>query len=111
MDKCRFDDSNYSVVGPEAKRRGIFFAATYVILCSRQLNTSTSQTRLTISRCGSRQPFVCPRDLSRNRVAQYPGRLVMLCGRARVLARSNRPSRLLNTAIAARSACHLATTG
>jgi hypothetical protein len=27
---------------------------------------STSQTRLTISRCGSPQPFACPRDLSRS---------------------------------------------
>ena len=31
------------------------------------------------------------RAIYRGRVAQYPGRLVMLCDRARVLARSDRP--------------------
>jgi hypothetical protein len=31
------------------------------------------------------------RAIYRGRVSQYPGRLVMLCDRARVLARSDRP--------------------
>ena len=31
------------------------------------------------------------RAIYRGRVAQYPGRLVMFCDRARVLARSDRP--------------------
>ena len=31
------------------------------------------------------------RAIYRGRVLQYPGRLVMLCDRARVLARSDRP--------------------
>jgi hypothetical protein len=31
------------------------------------------------------------RTIYRGRVSQYPGRLVMLCDRARVLARSGRP--------------------
>ena len=31
------------------------------------------------------------RGIYRGRVSQYPGRLVMLCDRARVLARSDRP--------------------
>jgi len=31
------------------------------------------------------------RALYRGRVSQYPGRLVMLCDRARILARSDRP--------------------
>jgi hypothetical protein len=31
------------------------------------------------------------RAIYRRRVSQYPGRLVMLCDRARVLARSDRP--------------------
>ena len=31
------------------------------------------------------------RAIYRGRVAQYPGRVVMLCDRARVLARSGRP--------------------
>ena len=32
------------------------------------------------------------RAIYRGRVAQYPGRLVMLCDRARVSARSDRPA-------------------
>jgi hypothetical protein len=32
------------------------------------------------------------RAIYRGRVGQYPGRLVMLCDRARVLARSDRPA-------------------
>jgi hypothetical protein len=31
------------------------------------------------------------RAIHRGRVSQYPGRLVMLCDRARILARSDRP--------------------
>jgi hypothetical protein len=31
------------------------------------------------------------RAIYRGRVSQYPGRLVMLCDRARILARSDRP--------------------
>ena len=31
------------------------------------------------------------RAIDRGRVSQYPGRLVMLCDRARILARSDRP--------------------
>jgi hypothetical protein len=31
------------------------------------------------------------RAIYRGRVSQYPGRLIMLCDRARVLARSDRP--------------------
>ena len=31
------------------------------------------------------------RSIYRTRVEQYPGRLVMLCDRARILARSDRP--------------------
>jgi hypothetical protein len=34
----------------------------------------------------------------RGRVSQYPGRLVMLCDRARVLARSDRPETMPSNA-------------
>ena len=35
--------------------------------------------------------LIVARAIYRGRVSQYPGRLVMLCDRARVLARSDRP--------------------
>ena len=35
------------------------------------------------------------RSIYRNRVEQFPGRLIMLCDHARVLARSDRPETML----------------
>ena len=38
--------------------------------------------------------FKVARSIYRARVEQYPGRLIMLCDRARMLARSDRPETL-----------------